>query len=169
MLRRFLQTCCKVVLLLLLFSYWFAIPGEITASWAQNWAKSLLLSVSLPCWRFDDISAMSQHPEQKWSCPRVLEAGAHTGVWMPLAVGWTWSSKYKHRFSSNLTCSWNFDKTSICPLGQNHCSSRMTAGLLLVSLLPTPTLLFSSLLFGFCLSKGHNSGLMNPLCHGFLC
>lgn len=87
---------------------------------------------------------------------------------MPLAVGWTWRSKYKHRFSSNLTCSWNLDKTSICPLGQSHCSSRMTAGLLLVSLLLTPHCYFllSCLV---CLSKGHNGGLMNSLCRGFLC
>lgn len=55
-----------------------------------------------------------------------LPTGAHTGVWMPLAMGCTWSSKYKYRFRSNFACSWNFDKTSICPLGQNHC--RFTLG-----------------------------------------
>lgn len=173
MLRRSLQTCCKValslfLLLLLLFSYWFAIPRKITASWAQSCtAPEYFLALLTFWWRF--TSALSQNPAEKCSFPHVLEAGAHAGVWMPLAVGWTWSSKYKYRFSSDLTCSWNFDKTSICPLGQNHCSSRMTAGLLLVSLLPTPTLLFSSLHFGFHLSKGHNSDLINSLCHSFLC
>jgi len=46
-------------------------------------------------------------------------------------------------FSSNLTCS--FDKTSICPLRQNHYNFKMAAGLLFVSLLHTPTLPLTTL------------------------
>lgn len=96
------------------FPTWFAISGEIAASWALSWVKSLLLSVALPCWHFDDTLTHSDSPvsESRTEMQLPTCSGGRSTHWgvnaSCLAVGWTCSSKYKHSFSSNLTCSWKF-------------------------------------------------------------
>lgn len=170
MLRRSLQACCEVVVVVLLFSYWFAISGEITVSWAHSWVKSLLLSVSLPCWHFDDtllqpflrIQNRNAASHVFWRQEHTLGCECHL-LWVGHgAVNTNRDSARTWPAAGTLI------KFPFVPLAKTIAVPEWQQVYSWFPCCP-PQHYYFLLLFGFYLWKGHNSDLMSSLCHGFLC